>query len=29
MKSAEHAHNEAYQLLEMAIKIAFTVEFDF
>ena len=29
IKSAEHAHNEAYQLLEMAIKIAFTVEFDF
>jgi hypothetical protein len=29
MKSAEHAHNEAYQMIEMAIKIAFTVEFDF
>ena len=29
MKSAAHAHNEAYQLMEFAVKIAFTVEFDF
>ena len=29
IKSAEHMHNEAYQMIEMAIKIAFTVEFDF
>ena len=28
-KSAAHAHNEAYQLMEFAVKIAFTVEFDF
>ena len=29
MKSVAHAHNEAYQMMEFAVKIAFTVEFDF
>lgn len=29
VKASEHAHNEAYQLIEFSIKIAFSVEFDF
>ena len=29
VKSSEHSHNEAYQLIEFLIKIAFSVEFDF
>ena len=29
VKASEHSHNEAYQLLEFFVKIAFSVEFDF
>lgn len=29
VKASEHSHNEAYQLLEFFVKIAFSIEFDF
>lgn len=29
IKSSDHSHNEAYQLVEFSVKIAFSVEFDF